>query len=67
LIVGGGIGNLIDRVRAGFVVDYISVSFFPPVFNFADCCVTVGTVFLIIHMLFFYERDGDVERVIRSR
>ena len=67
LIVGGGIGNLIDRVRFSYVVDYISVSFFPPVFNFADCCVTVGTVFLIIHLLFFYEKDGHVERVLRSK
>ena len=40
LIIGGGIGNLIDRIFYGFVVDYISVSFFPPVCNFADYCIT---------------------------
>lgn len=67
LIVGGGIGNLIDRVFRGYVVDYISISFFPWIFNFADCCVTVGTVLLIIHILFFSERDGNSEKVIRSR
>jgi len=67
LIVGGGIGNLIDRVVRGYVIDYISISFFPWIFNFADCCVTVGTVFLIIHILFFAERDGKSEKVIRSR
>ncbi len=67
LIIGGGIGNLIDRIRFGFVVDYISVSFFPPIFNFADCCVTVGTVFLIIHLLFFSEKDRNVERVMRIK
>jgi signal peptidase II len=67
LIVGGGIGNLIDRVVRGYVIDYISISFFPWIFNFADCCVTVGTVFLIIHILFFTERDGKSEKVIRSR
>ena len=55
LIVGGGIGNLIDRIHLGFVVDYIHLSFFPPVFNFADCCVTVGTFLLIIHVVFFAE------------
>ena len=41
LIVAGGIGNLIDRVAFGYVVDYIYVQFFPYVFNFADCCGSV--------------------------
>lgn len=67
LIIGGGLGNLIDRIRYGFVVDYISVSFFPPIFNFADCCVTVGTVLLIVHLLFFSDRDRNVERVMRTK
>lgn len=42
LILGGGVGNMIDRVWNGYVVDYIFVSFFPAIFNFADCCVVVG-------------------------
>jgi len=67
LIIGGGIGNLIDRVFRGFVIDYISISFFSPIFNFADSCVTVGTVFLIIHILFFAEKDQNVERVLRTK
>lgn len=67
LIVGGGIGNMIDRIFRGYVVDYISVSFFPPVFNFADCCITVGTVCLIVHLLFFAEKDDGVERVLRQK
>ena len=67
LIVGGGIGNLIDRFVRGYVIDYISVSFFPPIFNFADCCVTVGTVCLIIHILFFVEKDQNREKVLRSK
>jgi signal peptidase II len=67
LILGGGIGNMIDRVLNGYVVDYIYVTFFPAVFNFSDCCVTVGTVFLIIHMLFFSERDTGGEKVLRTR
>jgi lipoprotein signal peptidase len=67
LIVGGGIGNLIDRVFRGYVVDYISVSFFPPIFNFADCCVTVGTVCLIIHILFFAEKEDGAEKVLRLK
>ncbi len=67
LIIGGGIGNLIDRVRLGYVIDYISVSFFSPIFNFADCCVTVGTVLLIIHLLLFAEKDRNTERVMRTK
>lgn len=52
LIIGGGIGNLIDRIFRGFVVDYISVSFFPPVCNFADYCITVGAVLFVISLFF---------------
>lgn len=66
LIVGGGIGNLIDRVLHTYVVDYIHLRFFPAIFNFGDCCVVLGAVFFIIHILFFSERD-DVERVIRTK
>ena len=48
LIIGGGIGNLIDRVFRGFVIDYLQLSFFPPVCNFADYCVTIGAVLFVI-------------------
>lgn len=64
LIIGGGLGNLIDRFHYGFVVDYIHVSFFPPVFNFADCCVTVGTVFLMIHVLFFSDSAQKEKKAV---
>lgn len=53
LIIGGGIGNLIDRIFYGYVIDYLSLSFFSPVCNFADYCITVGTVILMIYLLFF--------------
>ncbi len=53
LIIGGGIGNLIDRIFYGYVVDYLSVSFFPPVCNFADYCITVGAALLVIYLMFF--------------
>ncbi len=53
LIIGGGIGNLIDRVFYGYVIDYLSLSFFPPVCNFADYCITAGTVLLMVYLLFF--------------
>ena len=57
LIVAGGIGNLIDRIATGRVVDYISVSFFPPIFNFADCCVVVGAAMAIIYFLILEPRQ----------
>lgn len=56
LIIGGGIGNLIDRIFYGYVIDYISLSFFPPVCNFADYCITIGVFMLAIYMLFFTDK-----------
>lgn len=53
-IVSGGIGNLIDRVLNGYVVDFLALSFFPPVCNFADYCVTAGTILLIVFIVFYY-------------
>lgn len=53
LIIGGGIGNLIDRIFYGYVIDYLSLSFFTPVCNFADYCITAGTIMLVIYLLFF--------------
>ena len=55
LVIGGGIGNLIDRIFYGYVIDYISLSFFPPVCNFADYSITVGTVLLMVYVLFLSE------------
>ena len=54
LLIGGGIGNLIDRIRLGEVVDYIRfepVNF--PIFNFADICVVFGVITLAVYFLFF--------------
>ena len=49
VIIGGGVGNLIDRVYRGYVIDYINVSLIDfPIFNFADICVTCGTIVLLI-------------------
>ena len=58
LIIAGGVGNLIDRVfNDGKVIDYIDISpiFDFPIFNFADCCVTVGGVLLCAFILFVDE------------
>ncbi len=58
MVMGGGLGNLIDRVRLSFVVDYIEVLFIDfPVFNFADCFITVGEFVLIGYLLWDIFRD----------
>ncbi|MDO4731080.1 MAG: signal peptidase II [Clostridia bacterium] len=53
LILGGTVGNLIDRVLNGYVVDFLQLSFFPPTCNIADYSLTIGVVLLVIYMLFF--------------
>jgi len=50
LMVGGSIGNLIDRLTLGYVVDFVAVGRFP-VFNLADSCVTVSVILLLLSMI----------------
>lgn len=58
MIIGGGIGNMIDRVLLGYVVDFIYIKIIDfAVFNVADAFVCVGTALLIIYIIFLY-RDG---------
>jgi len=55
LILGGAIGNLIDRIVKGAVVDFVDIhigSHHWPAFNFADSTITLGIVFLVVDMLF---------------
>ena len=54
-ILGGAVGNLIDRLRFGEVIDFLDVyidNYHWPAFNVADSAITVGVVFLIIHFMF---------------
>ena len=61
-IFGGGLGNMIDRLRLGFVVDMIELEFMEfPVVNVADCFISCGTVLLLVHLFFinkaFWKED----------
>ena len=59
-IIGGGIGNLIDRVRLGYVVDMLDTMFIDfPVFNVADVFVVCGTVLAMIYYLAFYSKYDE--------
>lgn len=53
LILAGTIGNFIDRIKMGYVVDMFQLDFINfPIFNIADMCLTVGVVLMIIAILF---------------
>lgn len=61
LIIAGGIGNLIDRIFRGFVIDYIEIKLFNfAVFNFADICVVVGTILFLVFIIFLDKPKKDV-------
>lgn len=52
LVIGGAVGNLLDRIQHGAVVDFIVVNpqgLFPYTFNVADACITVGVILLLAH------------------
>ena len=53
-VFAGGLGNIIDRVRLGYVVDMIEVEFITfPVFNVADCFITCGCIALMVSLVLF--------------
>lgn len=65
LIAAGGIGNLIDRVSIGYVIDFIDVNPFLEllglsftIFNFADCCICVGAAVALIYVIFFHDKKA---------
>lgn len=62
LVIGGALGNIIDRVVQGYVVDFLDFYLINyPVFNFADCCIVVGAILFCIYVLFIYD-DKKVEK-----
>ena len=66
MIMSGGIGNLIDRIRQGYVVDYLDVKLFNfAVFNFADICVVLGAMFALIFVFFVEPKIADKNDAFR--
>lgn len=61
LVLAGGIGNLIDRIVLGYVVDFLAFPNFP-VFNIADCCVTVGIFLIIIFTILDIKKESDQKK-----
>ena len=66
MILGGSIGNLIDRVRLGEVTDFIDIGAWP-VFNLADSAIDIGVVLLIIYILFMMQKDSREAKRVGSK
>ena len=63
VLFAGGLGNLIDRVRLGYVVDMFEFQFITyPVFNVADMCIVAGVIGCAIYYLFLYEKYDAPKR-----
>lgn len=59
---GGAIGNLLDRVRLGYVIDFFDFRLIHfPIFNVADCFVTVGAVLFATYVIFFSDKKGQTD------
>jgi len=58
LQLAGAVGNLVDRIRMGYVVDFINLSFWPPVFNVADMAIVAG---IIVFIYSFWKREITLE------
>lgn len=62
MVIGGALGNLIDRISRGFVIDFIRVWIFKyefPNFNVADSCITVGCVLMIVAVMLSGRKNDD--------
>ncbi len=66
-VVSGGIGNLIDRIFRGYVVDFIKTDFINfPVFNVADCLIVCGAVWIFIYFVFIYS-DSPADKLKQKK
>jgi signal peptidase II len=66
LVLGGALGNVVDRIRLGYVVDFIHFHWdraYFPAFNVADSAITVGAAFLLLDALFEPQRTNKGTKV----
>ena len=61
MIIGGAIGNVLDRIMYGFVIDFLDFCLIDyPIFNVADCFVVVGAIILSVCIVFFDKKEDEV-------
>ena len=61
LVCAGAVGNMIDRVRLNYVIDFLYFNLIDfPIFNVADCYVVIACILFII-LIFFYYKDSDLD------
>lgn len=62
LLLGGAIGNLIDRILYNYVIDFLYFKLINyPIFNVADCCVVIGALLLGVYILFLHDKGQHKE------
>jgi len=69
LVLGGALGNLMDRLFYGYVVDFIDVYYANhhwPTFNIADAAIAVGAAILIVNQIFFHKPESETEDLERG-
>ena len=68
LVIAGGIGNMIDRIITGYVVDYIHITLtlgplaFPYVFNIADICVVTGAALMFVYFILDIRKESTKKK-----
>jgi signal peptidase II len=66
MLLGGAVGNLMDRIRLGYVVDFVDVSAWPK-FNVADSAITVGVILIAWHALVHDQAERMITRISSVR
>ena len=68
LLLAGAVGNFIDRILMGFVVDFFQFTFIDfPVFNVADCYITAGAFIFVIIYIFVFKSDEDIDIILKGK